>query len=333
MEQLHLPQVLCPFPASISRFVDEVNAHNMYWVQKFGLTSSPQVFEAYRKARFPWFASRIYHAAGYADLCLICDFCTWLFIMDDLLEKIAGNRKEHARIMKCMTCVLDNNEAPAAGNYVKLAASLKDIWERLQAITPASWQHRFSDNMKDLFDAAEWEASNRASAYRLGIAEYIKMRPYTSAMLPCIDLIEVIGQSWLPEDLRRQELLQKLVFTCIEAVCWVNDLVSFNKEQCINEPHNLVLLLQVEQGFSPYDAIREVTEVCNETIRHFIFLERKLLTSVNGWDEHLLHFTDGLRSWIRGNLDWCLFDTERYGLQLAKNEEGSLLFSKIFLDE
>ncbi|HEY0611333.1 MAG TPA: hypothetical protein VGD35_16800 [Chitinophaga sp.] len=332
MEQLHLPQILCPFPADISHFVDEVRAHNVHWVQQFDLTPSPVLFDAYRKAEFPRFVSRIYHKADYIELCLICDFCTWLFIVDDLLEKIAGNKKEHARVMKDLMCVLDGHEPPISGNYVKLAAALKNIWDRLQELTLPSWQRRFSANMEDLFEATEWEANNRATEYRLGIADYIKMRPYTSAMFPCIDLIELIGQSWLPEYVRRHDLLQKLVLTCIEAVCWVNDLVSFNKEQRINEPHNLVLLLQVEQGFSPYDAIREVTEVCNETIRHFIFLERKVLSSMEP-DENLYHFTQGLRSWIRGNLDWCLFDTERYGVTLVKNEEGSLLFSKIFLDE
>jgi hypothetical protein len=332
MEQLHLPQILCPFPAGISPFVDEVSAHNVYWVQKFDLAPSSTLFDAYRKAEFPKFVSRIYHHADYIELCLICDFCTWLFIVDDLLESIAGNRKEHSRVMKDLMCILDGHEAPISGNYVKLASALKDIWDRLGEITVPSWQRRFSANMEDLFEATEWEVNNRAAEYRLGLADYIKMRPYTSAMFPCIDLIEIIKQSWLPEYLRRQDLLQKLVLTCIEAVCWVNDLVSFNKEQRINEPHNLVLLLQVEQGFSPYDAIREVTEVCNETIRHFIFLERKLLTSMEP-DENLYHFTQGLRSWIRGNLDWSLFDTERYGVKLVKNEEGSLLFSKIFLEE
>lgn len=332
MEQLHLPQILCPFPAGISPFVDEVSAHNVHWVRSFGLTPSAALSDAYRKAEFPRFVSRIYHKADYIELCLICDFCTWLFIVDDLLERIAGNRKEHARVMKDLMCILDGQEPPVSGDYVKLAAALKDIWDRLQELTIPSWQRRFFANMEDLFEATEWEVNNRASEYRLGIADYIKMRPYTSAMFPCIDLIEIIGHSWLSEYVRRHELLQKLVLTCIEAVCWVNDLVSFNKEQRINEPHNLVLLLQVEQGFSPYDAIREVTEVCNETIRHFIFLERKLLAAMKP-DENLYHFTQGLRSWIRGNLDWCLFDTERYGVKLVKNEEGSLLFSKIFLDE
>jgi hypothetical protein len=333
MEQLHLPQILCPFPAGISRFVDEVSAHNVYWTQKFDLTPTPELFDAYRKARFPRFVSRIYHEANYTELCLICDFCTWLFIVDDLLERIAGNRKEHGLVMKALMGVLDGNETFVSGHYAKLAASLKDIWDRLQDITIPSWRRRFSRNMEDLFDATEWEMNNRSSEYRLGIADYIKMRPYTSAMFPCIDLLELTGGAWLPEELRRHDLLQKLVLTCIEAVCWVNDLVSFNKEQRINEPHNLVLLLQVEQGFSPYDAIREVTEVCNETIRHFIFLERKLLLSLKEPCESLYHFTQGLRSWIRGNLDWCLFDTERYGVKLVKNQEGSLLFSKIFLEE
>lgn len=333
MEQLHLPQIFCPFPANISRYVDEVNAHNVYWVQKYDLAPTPALLAAYRKAKFPWFVSRIYHDADYIELCLVCDFCTWLFLVDDLMEKIAADREEHARLIMDLLCVLERNEVSMLGDYVPLAASLKDIWDRLQALSTPSWQRSFIADMQDLFEATEWEVSNRVLDHPPGIADYIKMRPYTSAMFPCIDLIEIVGQSWLSEGLRRQDLVQKLVLTCIEAVCWVNDLVSFNKEQCINEPHNLVLLLQTEHHLSPYDAIREVTEVCNETIRHFIYLETKLLASVKGSDEHLRHFTTGLRSWIRGNLDWCILDTERYGLRLIKSEAGCLLFSKIFLDE
>ncbi|GAA0539005.1 terpene synthase family protein [Chitinophaga japonensis] len=333
MEQLRLPQIYCPFPASISRFVDEVNAHNIYWVQQFDLAPSPPLFAAYRKARFPWFVSRIYHTASYLELCIACDFCTWLFLVDDILEKTADDQAGHAQAVTEMLHVLQHNKVPLFSEYVNLAAALKDIWERLQAICPPAWQRRFIGNMKTLFDATAWEARNRSLGQLPSIAEYISMRPFTSAMYPCIDLIEMVEQTWLPDEVLQQDLVQKLVLICIEAVCWVNDLVSFEKEQRENEPHNMVLLLREEHHLSPFDAIREVTEVCNESIRHFMFLEKKLLSSAKGGQAYLQHYIMGLRSWIRGNLDWCIFDTERYGLKLARQEEGGLVFSKLFLEE
>jgi len=333
MEQLHLPQIYCPFPASISPLVEDVYAHNMYWVQQFNLAPASQLMAAYRKARFAWFVSRIYHKADYMELCLACDFCTWLFRVDDLLEHLERNRSRHSSIVREMIRVLEHGQSSVLSEHAALAASLMDIWERMKALSPPGWQRRFIKNMKNLFDATSWEADNRAAARPPGIAEYIKMRPYTSAMYPCIDLIEMMGQSWLPDEVRLHNAVQQLTLTCIEAVCWVNDLVSFNKEQRINEPHNVVLLLQAEHHLSPYDAIREVTEVCNETIRHFMFLEKKLLTGGKVAHRHLPHYIAGLRSWIRGNLDWSLFDTERYGVKVVKRSEECLLFSKIFMDE
>ncbi len=333
MEQLRLPQICCPFPAAISRYIDEVNAHNMHWVQQFKLAPSLPLFEAYRQAKFPWFVGRIYHGADYPELCVACDFCTWLFMVDDLLEKIGGNKTEHEQVVEEIMHVLEHQECTILSEHAALTAALLDIWERLKAISPAAWQRRFIGNMRALFAATFWERKNRATVRRPSIAEYVKMRPYTSAMYPCIDLIEIVRQSWLPDDIRLHESIQQLTLTCIEAVCWVNDLVSFNKELRINEPHNLVLLLQEEHHFSPYDAIREVTEVCNETIRHFMFQESQLLTPGKAVHACLPHFIAGLRSWIRGNLDWCVFDTARYDLKLVKHNEDSLTFSKIFLDE
>ncbi|SEN00075.1 Terpene synthase family, metal binding domain [Chitinophaga rupis] len=333
MEQLHLPQICCPFPASISHLLDDVHAHNMYWVQQFNLAPTPQLMAAYRQARFPWFVSRIYHTADYLELCLACDFCTWLFRVDDLLEQLGGNKRQHERVVQEMIRVLEHGQASVLSEQATLAAGLMDIWERMKALCPPGWQRRFIKNMKNLFDATCWEADNRFAAQPPGIAEYIKMRPYTSAMYPCIDLIEMMGQSWLPDEIRLHDAVQQLTLTCIEAVCWINDLVSFNKEQRINEPHNVVLLLQGEHRLSPYDAIREVTEVCNETIRHFQFLENKLLTGGKVVHKNLPHYTAGLRSWIRGNLDWSIFDTERYGVKVVKRDEEYLSFSKIFLEE
>lgn len=333
MEHLYLPQICCPFQASISPLVEDVYTHNMYWVQQFNLVPASQQLAAYRKARFPWFVSRIYHTADYMELCLACDFCTWLFRVDDLLEHLGGNRFRHSSVIREMIGVLEHGQASVLSQHAALAASLMDIWERMKALCPTGWQCRFIRNMKHLFDATCWEADNRAAARPPAIAEYIKMRPYTSAMYPCIDLIEMMGQSWLPDEIRLHDAVQQLTLTCIEAVCWVNDLVSFNKEQRINEPHNVVLLLQGEHDLSPYDAIREVTEVCNETIRHFMFLEKKLLNSGKVVHKNLQHYTEGLRSWIRGNLDWSLFDTERYGVTVVKRSEEYLSFSKIFLEE
>jgi len=333
MEQLRLPQLCCPFPAAISRYVNEVDAHNMHWVLQFRLAPSQPLFEAYRKSKFAWFAGRIYHNADYIELCLACDFCTWLFLVDDLLEKLGGNKAAHEQIVEEVMHVLEHQECTFFSDHAPLTAALTDLWERLKAISTAAWQRRFIANMRTLFAATFWERKNRAAVRPPSIAEYVKMRPYTSAMYPCIDLIELIHGSWLPDDVRLHETVQQLTLACIEAVCWVNDLVSFNKELRINEPHNLVLLLQEEHHFSPYDAIREVTEVCNETIRHFMFLERRLLQAETIMHPNLPHFIAGLRAWIRGNLDWCVFDTARYDLKLVKRDQDSLTFSKIFLEE
>lgn len=315
MYKIALPPITCPFPQAISPYAQEAGAHSAQWVNQFGLITTRSLLEEYDRSRFHLFAARIYNLADYYGLCLASDYCIWLFCVDDLLEHHAGDKALHATMIKGTIDILTLGEIPAAEYQNKFMASLADIWIRVKALHPGDrWFRRFCQHMEELMQATQWEFDNRVRQQKPSVADYLHMRPLLSAMHPCIDLIEITQQACLPDEVRNHVIVQQLVSACTLATCWVNDLVSYSRELAINEPHNLVILIQHEQQVSLDEAIAQVIHLYNEEIKHFLSLEQQLPAFDKETNDKLQRFVLGLRSWVRGNLDWCIYDTARYDL-------------------
>ncbi|MFY0255871.1 hypothetical protein ACDQ55_18160 [Chitinophaga sp. 30R24] len=318
MTTIQYPAIRYPFPSGINQHVNEAQQHIADWVRTYGLLTTEKAWLRFEKARFAWLAARAFPNAALHELCIIADFNTWLFILDDQCdEAVVGRQSDYLRSMMAgLMDILHNNRQVTMANGGPLPAALCSIWDRMRAISTPAWRLRFIRSMDDYFTSCIWEAENREKGIVPTIEDYVRMRPYTGALLADIEAIEIIEKVYLPEEIVAHALVQRLIQACNNIVCWSNDLFSCNKESRQGDVHNLVLVLQHAHQYTLQEAVNEAARMHNEEVTIFATLEKLLPFRGDETDAELLRYVAVLRSWITGNYDWSVKDTGRYGMEV-----------------
>lgn len=320
MTTIQFPRIQYPFPSRLNPHVQAAQQHVEDWVYLHGLLSTDKARMRFAKARFAWLAARAFPDAALHELCIIADFNTWLFILDDQCDEAeAGKKSDFLRnVMAGFMNILRSPESRTSATNAPLPAALISIWERMQAISSPAWQQRFIRSMEDYFNSCLWEAQNRENHVVPSVADYVRMRPYTGALLADVEAIDIIEKIYLSDELLHNALLKRMIQACNNIVCWSNDLFSFNKESKAGDVHNLVMVLQHERQCSLQEAIDEAARMHNEEVAIFVVLEKLLPLTGSERDYELLRYVSVLRSWITGNFDWSLHDTGRYGAMVKE---------------
>ena len=315
MTTIQLPAIRYPFSSGINQHANEAQQHITSWVRSFGLLSTAKAWLRFEKARFAWLAARAFPDAALHELCIIADFNTWLFILDDQCDEAAAGRKADylKGIMAGLMDILHSNRLVTRAEGGPLPAALSNIWERMRAISTPAWRLRFIRSMDEYFTSCIWEAENRESGLIPTVEDYVRMRPYTGALLADIEAIEIIEKIYLPAEVVEQALLQRMIQACNNIVCWSNDLFSCAKEARQGDVHNLVLVLQHANQTTLQEAVNEAVRMHNEEVAIFVTLEKLLPLKGAESDYELLRYVSVLRSWMIGNFDWSVKDTGRYG--------------------
>lgn len=310
MPTITLPRIIYPFPSLINQNVTAAHEQNRQWVSAFGFITTPEAMARFDKSRFAWLAARAFPNANYHELCVIANFNTWLFMLDDQCDEAQLGKKavylEHVTD-RFMDILRHNTPVDTI-----LGRSFTDIWERMQALGDTAWQARFIRSMEEYFTSCHWEAGNRAADITPTVAEYVTMRPYTGALFADVEAIEIIEKVYLPSHILQHFIVQRLVLACNNIVCWANDIFSCAKEAKQGDVHNLVLVLKHERNISLQDAVDETARMHNEEVKLFTALEKLLPSFGPEMDLELERFLSVLRSWITANYDWSFLDTGRY---------------------
>ncbi|MEV0355239.1 hypothetical protein AB0H71_04160 [Nocardia sp. NPDC050697] len=283
---------------------DAATAHVDAWVREHGLVERAAVRARFAETDFGAFAAATYPAADAAGLELVTDWLAWLFLLDDQLDDGALGRApdQLAALLTAIMAVLAGRAAePGAPAIVR---ALDDLWRRTAPATGELWRHRFTGHATQCALAVVWEVDNRVRGIVPAEAEYLERRRHTGAIYPCMDLIEVVAGIELPEAVYRGEPFTRALDAACDVVCWTNDLVSLDKEAALGEYHNLVLLLEHWRGVERRVAVELGRARAAERLRDFHGAEIEVLAAHPEHRAELAAYLAGMRSWMRGHLDW-----------------------------
>jgi 5-epi-alpha-selinene synthase len=132
------------------------------------------------------------------------------------------------------------------------------------------------------------------------------LRPFTGAVYTDFALIEIAGGFELPIEMHQHILLQSLSLIGCNVVCFANDLFSFTKEVRDGEAMNLVSILQHEYDLTLQEAIDRAAAIHDAEVRAFENIEAQIQACGLTVNANLWQYIDGLRAWMRGNLDWSM---------------------------
>jgi len=311
-----LPDIYCPFPQRTNPHVGHVRAHLDTWTRNTGLVHGDSARERFEQADFGAFVGMVYPTADAEGLDLVADWFVWLFLVDDQLDDgHLGRSPERVRdVVALMRSVIEgrgtggvpDEELPSA------VVALVDLWDRTTPRAAAHWRTRFGWHLtKYLTTTTTWEAGNRATGAVPSEESYISHRRHTGAIHVCMDLIEIVAGIEAPESIHNDARFITALEASCNVVCWANDVYSYEKEQVLGEIHNLVHLVRHHRGHGKQQALEHVCAETDRETRRFLAAEAELLSAYPQLSGVLLPYLDGMRSWMRGNLDWSR-ETPRY---------------------
>ncbi|MBV1957394.1 terpene cyclase [Streptomyces albidoflavus] len=313
-----VPEILCPFPYRVNPYVEEARTHLAEWVRSTGLVTRDSARRRFDQADFGWFAALVYPTAGRRHVELMADWFAWLFLVDDQLDDGSAGRSagRMGQMVDGMRAVL---EAPDFGASLvrtttlpPAVASLADLWQRTASGAPAHWRRRFIQHLEDcLLTATVWEGGNRIRGIVPDEATYIENRRHTGAIYVCMDLIDIVEHLDVPEELYDSPEFTAALNAACNVVCWTNDVYSLDKERSLGEVHNLAYLAEYHRGLDRGTALAQVCAETSAETELFLAAEESLLAAYPGRTALLTPYLSGMRTWIRGNLDWSR-RTKRY---------------------
>ncbi|MFD0275106.1 hypothetical protein ACFVHB_14560 [Kitasatospora sp. NPDC127111] len=313
--------VLYRLPPRMSPHREELERLILDWADRYGLVDSPRARQRLADTHLGELIARCYPHLRAERLEPLAGWFTWAFVIDDLYDgcasaEAAGHTRATLRMLAALS--LRSGEPSPARDVPPLAVELAEVWRRLAGRQSLQWQLRFITHMGQFLDAFHYEAANREHRHVPALSGYTQLRRASGGITPSLDLLEYAAGLEVPALFHESEQLRTMVNKAADVVVWVNDVLSLRKELVVGEVTNGVLAVSRELRCGMQDAIDHVYRKVARDIDAFLHAEESLTTLCRGW--HGLResdraaigaFTDGMKAWMRGNLEWAL-NSRRY---------------------
>jgi hypothetical protein len=324
MEPIAYPPLTCPFPSAINSYATEAQQATIAWARRLRLMQRDTAYRRLNRLQYGMLMARAYPSAAPETLQIVTDWSTWLFLLDDQCDE-AGMGHDPEQLVRLHTQFLAVLQGiPPGQDAGPLVHGLWDLHTRILAHAPEGWQGRFSRSVRQYFTANVWEATNRRRGQIPDAESYCAMRLFTSAVYPCLLLIELTEGLRLPSEVCDHPDVQRLSKMTNNVISWSNDIISLEKELRQGDVHNLALILSHEQKLSLQAAVNRVGALHDAEVYAFIALARRLPSFTPTVDADLQRYVSGMRFWMRANLDWSL-GTVRYQSMPAISAEPVLV--------
>lgn len=281
-------------------------------MKRYGYINTPGEEETVRRAQFGIRAARV-HPTGHTEaIQVVSDLTVWLFLTDDIYIEEPGLGGAFSvtadHVIRSVRVLRDPETLPPAPSDSLLA--LQDISRRMRALATHEQLDRFINGMVEFFLAGCCEAVSFSHKTLPMVADYIPVRDSINCLRSvCFVFIEIVGGYELSGPTWCRPDLQAVVNKATRIISNHHDILSGLRELSREVPMNLPAVLAREQGLSLAEAFARVGELADADTHSFIDLADRLLAAKPG--PAVERYVDGLKAWVRGNLDWSL-TTGRY---------------------
>ncbi|WP_315835046.1 terpene synthase family protein [Bradyrhizobium prioriisuperbiae] len=306
------PALYCPFPSAVHDDVHSIEEGTITWMKRYGYIKTPGEEESARKAQFGIRAARVHPIGCTEAIQFVSNLTVWLFLTDDVYVEEPGMSRTLSittdHIIRSIR-ILRDPEDVSSGLGASLLA-LQDISRHLRVLATPEQIDRFVNGMIEFFLAGCCEAVSFSRKTLPAEADYIPVRDAINCLRSvCFVFIEIVGGHELPGPIWCGADLQAVVGKATRIVSNHHDILSGLRELSQDIPMNLPAVIAREQGLPITEAFAHVGDQANADMRSFVDMINRIFADQP--DPSVRTYVDGLKAWIRGNLDWSL-TTGRY---------------------
>lgn len=302
-----------PFSARLCPHRDWADEQNQAWVRASGLIRSEDGFRQYKSWDLADAAARIYPEANRDALADTLNFFTIGFLFDDQFDPAApGSLSVVAQTAAEMAVIPFRPDNAPVEVDCPITWAWAVLWRRIAAVTSPTWQQRFAAHFAQWLTAHVWETRLTALGRLPDVPAYVRHRRRSVGLDHSYDIAEWTYGFEVPPAAAEHPLLRSLRDAATDAISFMNDIHSYERETSRGEAHNLVMVLRHQRRLSVQEAVSEAARMANEALARFVDLEQQLCAVYDGLRltgperDATDRFVQGMRDWIRGNHDWAL---------------------------
>jgi hypothetical protein len=294
----------CPFPLRLNQHVYTAHEHSQRWVKQ--VYGDERLAQKAGKARMAWMVAGFYPTAGVVELSLAADYLCWAFALDDLGDEtpIGERPTQLSELFELFDGTFTGT--PPSLAEPKSVSALRDIVARLQQLASPEQVEAFRVGNQAYFGGMLWEANNRAGKWVPHESSFLMLRPAAGAVPPFFALVEPLERLTLSAAVKAHPHVRELQRLAGGIVCWINDVLSFEKERALNDVHNLAIVYEVHRALPPGAALAQAVKLSNAEVDGFLARAAVLPNFSEAENAALARYIDVLGSMIRITRDWTL---------------------------
>ncbi|MGW5869012.1 terpene synthase family protein [Streptomyces sp. NPDC055239] len=293
-----------------------VTAHSRAWAQRMGLTPQPAHHAKIARYDMPLYVCLNYPDATGSDLDLVSDWVTWWALWNDLTDEPAflATPGRAARLFQSLVAVVTPHHTistPPAPSDIPFVNAFTDLWARWQQDMSTTFITRTANNWTGWFKAYITECANRRTRTAPDTGSYLRHRDLTGAVPLIMDAVERTGHYEVRAYILNSTPLQAMRHSTTRVINITQDVQSLSKEESVGDPHNLVLVLERQQGLSRHQALAHIHAMTRSYTDAFLDHEASIphlldTLDIPVEDRPLVYrHTADLCTLMKGSADFC----------------------------
>ncbi|KAF2971299.1 hypothetical protein GQX73_g2220 [Xylaria multiplex] len=331
-----LKSLLSHWPAKIHPQVDQLEKHVQTTLES--IFTHPEDEDRLRKmkeSKLGLFTASWYPYASFETLCVLADFCVWLFAWDDETDSFEfsplADDFDSATAFRDQTISFIRQSLTRRkpeGTTPTTAPRLISCFEPVGAVLYESYNDdqikRFMNEIVFFIEMCEEEHNSQQADCLPTIEQYMQRRMGSGAVRVCLALTDFASGSVLPEDVMLDDSFQIIWHETNIIISDMNDMLSIKKEIEQSQVDSLIPLLFLKFG-SVQAALDQATRELSGSIGRLEAAERDILsrysTATAETQEKIRHHIEACKIACTANVDWSLV-SGRYKIHSASMEDG-----------
>ncbi|WGV23530.1 terpene synthase family protein [Halotia branconii] len=311
MNEIIFPDLYCPFPSKINKYVDVMENCSLEWVRRFDLLANESSYQRFSKSKFFLLAAHAYPECQLEELKIANNWLSWVFIWDDQcdLSELGKQPKVVKMFHKRFLEILHGAELTSQD--IPLSHALRDLRQQTLQRASKEWFVHLVHGFEEWFHGYAQEATIRAQKIVPDVNTYILLRRSSVGVNIFLTLTELCHQFTVNNFLRNHHLLNQIKLMTGQIIAWSNDIFSAHREMASGDVHNLVLVLSYYQKITVEEAMNKVAAMHDQEVKYLLNLEASIQSFGEELDAQIAAYISGCHAWIRSNLDWY-FSSDRY---------------------
>ena len=304
-----------PFNSIIHSDVEEIDSITTCWASEQKLLPNQNAIIKYQKMRMTWLSARLYPESKIEKAIWLAKLYALLFVLDDYTDKIPKGHKHifWDKISYGFKMIMENGAIPTQKEEIRpFWNAFADLWENLKPVSSIEYLEVFKELFKNYIKENIWESLNLDLNRIPTIEQYLSKRPVFSGGFLALHLIPFTMDEDYPNISEVWNSLKKYLDLASRLIYISNDLLSYDKENKLKDPHNWVYLLIHLENHEKDKAIEIALNHHNQVLKEFIQLDRAFQENYSPANRTLLSAIKNIKYQVSGAVAWSVNDTTRY---------------------